>query len=237
MAYDKAIELKPDNVVARIDRFYFYKRVYAFDAAMKELDDFLQLTNPQLDTMFSDIRGKEVTYRTLARLERAALFQEMGRFEDADKAYDGWVEIEPGAVSYGWRALYRMKRALFDQAKADVEKALSYDPQFWFLNNIEGNIYSATGNYQRAVKSFTKSIDEFPQSGLNYWGRALALRAQKRTEEATRDALRALDDPDFPGRIIGRVKRSGYLNVSAKGEDVIPALREAVRACMLDERC
>jgi tetratricopeptide (TPR) repeat protein len=237
VAYDKAVELKPDNIIARIDRFYFYKRVYAFDAALKELDGLLQMKTTQLDTMFTDIRSKEVTYRTLARLERAALFQTMGRFEEADKAYGDWVEIEPGPVSYGWRALFRMKRAQFDLAKADVEKALSYDPTFWFLNNIEANIYSATGEYERAIESFTKSIAQFPQSGLNYWGRAIALRAQKRTEEATRDALKALDDPDFPGRIIGRVKKSGYLNVSSTGKDANPALREAVRACMLDERC
>jgi tetratricopeptide (TPR) repeat protein len=236
-AFDKAIELKSDNIVARISRFYFYARVYAFDAALKEIDELLQLETKQLDTMPFEIRGKEVTYRTLARLERSALFKTMGRFEEADKAYDSWVEIEPGAVSYGWRALYRMQRAQFDLAKADVDKALSYDPKFWFLNNLKAHIYSEAGEYDRAVESYTKAIAEVPKIGLNYWGRAIALRAQKRTEEATRDALRALDDPDCPCRIADRLKKAGYLNPNATGRDVSPALRDAVRACMLDERC
>lgn len=236
-AYDKAIELKSDNIVARISRFELYMRVRAFDAALKEIDDLLQLDTKQLDTMPFEIRGKEVTYRTMARLERSALFKTMGRFEEADKAYDSWVEIEPGAVSYGWRALYRMQRAQFDLAKADVEKALSYDPKFWFLNNLKAHIYSEAGEYDRAVESYTKAIAEFPKIGLNYWGRAIALRAQKRTEEAIRDALRALDDPDFPGRIIGRVKKAGYLKVNSTGQDAKLALRDAVQACMLDERC
>src|SRR5262249_32236064 len=79
VAYDKSIELYPDNVVARIGRFYLYKRVNAADAALKELDILLQLQTDRLDTLSTFIRGKQVSYRTLARLERAVVLSDNGR--------------------------------------------------------------------------------------------------------------------------------------------------------------
>ena len=105
-AYDKAIELDPRGVVPRFHRFELLMQVGAQRELIKELDDLLALNTADLDTMYTNFRGADVAYRTLARLERATMFEAMGRFEDSLKALNDLVRTDPGAVSYGWRGWY-----------------------------------------------------------------------------------------------------------------------------------
>jgi len=238
-AYNKAVELKPNSTHIRIFRYYFFKKVGANAAALKELDEIEKINAPDLDTGLTTLRNKEMSDRTLVRLERATLLQNTGRFEEAENSFSHWTEIEPGAVSYGWRAWFYLDRQKFDLAQADLEKALSYDPNFWLLHNLLGHVYFYKNDHAHAVEEFDLAIAQFPKSGLNFWGRALALRALKRTDDAISDAVKAVEiDPDFPNRIISRVRKAGYyFPVVTKKTDNMPALREAVRACMIDERC
>jgi tetratricopeptide (TPR) repeat protein len=237
ISFDKAIELAPNSVVFHHHRFYLYKSVRAYDWALKELDEMLKLPGSDLDTLSTWILKKEISFRTLAYYQRPEVYKRMGRYEDALKAYSQWVEVEPSALSYGMRATFYLKISQYDLAQSDLDKAFSYDPHFWYLHNTQGGLYFYTDRYDRAVQSFTQAIAELPPSGMNYWGRALALRALKRSDEAINDALKAVDDPDFAKLVIDRVTKAGYLKISSSQENMMPSLRDAVRACMLDERC
>jgi tetratricopeptide (TPR) repeat protein len=238
-AFDRAIALKPDNVVYRFHRHQYWMRIGAGPEALKEIEDLLALKTSDLDTQFLDFRGRDITYRAMARLNRATMLESMGRFPEALKAFDDFVQTDPGPFSYGWRGWYYFNRDNFDLAKADLDKALSYDPNFWILHNLEGLVYLYKQEYERAVASFDRSLALKPDySGSSYWSRALALRALHRTGEAKKDALKAFsEDPTFLGQKRKTLTRLGYLQPAANDIGVQAAVRDAVEACMLDEKC
>lgn len=237
--YDKAIELDLRGVVPRFHRFELLMQVGAQRESIKELDDLLALNTVDLDTMYTNFRGADVAYRTLARLERATMFEAMGRFEDSLKALDDLVRTDPGAVSYGWRGWYYLNRSEFDLALADINKALSYDSNLAVLYNLQGQVYLYTKDYERAVAAFTRSLDfRIDTPGSSYWSRSLALRALHRTDEAEKDAQAAVKfDHDFLVYKAQTLVKLGYLQPPSKNTDEASAIHDAVHACMLDERC
>ncbi len=237
--YDKAIEADPNSVVSRFHRFELLMKVGAQPQAMQELDDLLALNTTDLDTKFLDFRGKDVSYRTLARLERATMFEAMGHYEDSIKALDDLVRTDPGAISYGWRGWYYSNRSQHDLALADLDKALSYDPNFAILYSLKGHVYLHANEYERAIAAYTRSIDLNTDSpGSSYWSRSLALRALHRNEEAEKDAQTAVAiDRHFLFRKAETLIKLGYLQPTTANTDVASAVRDAVHACMLDERC
>ncbi len=238
-AYDKAIELDPRGVVPRFHRFELLMQVGAQRELTKELDDLLALNTADLDTMYTNFRGADIAYRTLARLERATMFEAMGRFEDSLQALDDLVRTDPGAVSYGWRGWYYFNRSEFALALADINKALSYDPNLAVLYNLQGQVYLYTKDYERAIAALTRSLDlRIDTSGSSYWSRALALRALHRADEAEKDAQAAVRaDCCFFIRKSETLIKLGYLQPPAKDTDEASAIHDAVHACMLDERC
>jgi tetratricopeptide (TPR) repeat protein len=238
-AYDQAIEFNPGTLISRYHRFEVLRAVGAQREAIQELDDLLALNAAGLDTEFMDFRGTQVSYQTMARLQRATLFEVMGRFEDSLKALNDLVQTDPGAVSYGWRGWYYHNRSQFDLALADLDKALTYDPNLAVLYNLKGQVYLYTKEYELAVAAFTRSLDlKIDTPGSSYWSRSLALRALYHTDEAEKDAQTAVAvDRDF---LFGKSKtliKLGYLQPSTANTDVASAVHDAVHACMLDERC
>ena len=207
--------------------------------SIKELDALLALNTADLDTMYTNFRGADVAYRTPARLKRATMFESMGRFEDSIKALDDLVLTDPGAVSHGWRGWYYLNRSAFDLALADINKALSYDLNLAVLYNLQGRLYLYTKDYERAIASFTRSLElRIDTPGNSYWSRALALRALHRTDEAKKYAQTAVTaDCCFLIRKSETLIKLGYLPPPSKITDEASAIHDAVHACMLDERC
>jgi tetratricopeptide (TPR) repeat protein len=237
-AYDKAVALAPGSVMPRFHRFELYKQIGAHREAIEELNALLALDTPELDTRFDQVRHRKMSYRTLSRLERAKMFVSMGREDDAIKAFDAWVNVEPGPVSYTWRGWFYLDRNRFDLARADLEKASSYDANFWLPYNLQGWVACYRRDYAAAVPLFTAAIERRHNAGTSYWGRSIALRELKRTDEATKDALTAVSvDSNFLDRKIKTLTQLGYLQLPKDGGDRMPAVRDAVTACMLDERC
>jgi hypothetical protein len=71
-----------------------------------------------------------------------------------------------------------------------------------------------------------------------HWQRALVLRDAGRVDEATSEALAGLrTDVDLFNRKSNELSKLGYLRAIAPGSDPTPAIRDAVQACMLDDRC
>ena len=236
--YDKAIELNPDDVITRYNRFLLFKKIHAHEPALMELETLLQGQFPELGTRFATKENREMSYRTIVRMERVDLLEQMGRIDAAEKAASEWVEAEPGPVSLSRRGFLYFRQSDFEKAQADVDKAMSYNDSFWLLDNLQAHIFLYTKRYEPAVESFDRAIAGFPQNGKNYWGRAIALRALKRFDDATNDGLKAVDtDGDFARQIVGMLTKLGYFKINASETDWMPAERDAVRACMLDERC
>ena len=157
-AYDQAIALKPNDVVVRFHRYQYWNRIGAGAEGLKEIEHSPRRADDDpVHTQFLDFRGKEITYRTMARLERATMLEALGRFPDALEAFDNFIQTDPGPFSYGWRGWYYLNRGNFDPAKADLDKAISYDPNFWIFHNLLGQVYLYKQEYEHAVASFDRA--------------------------------------------------------------------------------
>jgi tetratricopeptide (TPR) repeat protein len=240
IAYDKAIDLLPDYLQARENRIQVLGSLHMQREALQDIQAMLALQTEDLDTAIAEFHGKELSYRTLGRLHRAAQLEAMGRFHDALKAFDDFVREDPGAFSYGWRGWYHFHRDEFDLAKADIDKALTYDPNFWMLHYLAGRVALYQARYEDSVAASSRSLGLHPdEPASSYWERALALRALHRVEEAQKDALTALsrDCCTFLNHKADTLVKLGYLQPVARTEQLLPALRDAAQACMLDEKC
>ena len=237
--YDKAISLRPNYVLARYNRLILYKLTGFHRAVVAEADALLALDNPDLDTLYATLENKRMTYRTKTRLERVLIWETMGLTEEAEKAFADWIAVEPSAVSYGYRATFHQRRSHHEQALADLDKALADDPTFWLLHHTQGRVYLYTSRNEDAIRSFTRAIELNPAAGVSYWARAMAERRQNRGDAALRDALKAVAiDKGVRLDKITKLSNLGYLQIGPNDiNNPIPALADAVQACMYDERC
>jgi superkiller protein 3 len=237
--YDKSIALKPDNVLARFNRMILYKNAGNNHNVAVEAEALLALNSPELDTKFATLQGRRMTFRSNVWLERALIFERMGQTEQAERAFADWIRAEPGAVSYGYRAAFRDRLSHYDEALADLKVALADDPGFWMLHDTMGRVYTYTHRVEEAISAFTRAIELNAKAGGSYWMRAMLERHLKRPDAALRDALKAIAvDEDVRVTKIKTLTRLGYLQIGPNDEtNPLPAVAEAVQACMLDEEC
>lgn len=240
-AYDKAIALDPDLILARFHRLQLYISTGQQQKGLREILDVEQAlkTTPDLKTGFTDFHGKNIAFETLARLEHATMLESMGRFAESKSVLDRFVADEPGAFSYGWRGWYFFNREKFDLALSDLDKAITYDPDYWILHHLKGRVEFYKNNYAGTVDEETRALALRPErDGSSHWIRSIALRALHRTDEAQKDAFDALwSDHDFAAGELRSLAKQGYFLPPPAGTDLKPAIRTAVEACMLDEKC
>jgi tetratricopeptide (TPR) repeat protein len=238
-AYDREVELAPNDVMGRFHHFQYFQYINAQPEALQALDKLLALPAHDLDTEFTTFRGRDISFHTMARLQRATILESMGRLPEALQAFDDFVQADPGVFSYGWRAWYYINRDELDLAKTDLDKAISYAPDFWIPHNLLGLVFLHTKQYDRAVDEYTRALELRPdQPGQSYWMRAIALRALGRIDDAEADALKAISiDEGFRNRRFSKLAQLGYLSPSEDQAKFESSVRDAVKACMLDEKC
>ncbi|MFA6265756.1 MAG: tetratricopeptide repeat protein [Pseudolabrys sp.] len=237
-AYDKAVALEPDKVMWRHNRALFFTRIGAQREALAELDELLRLNLKELDTAESHVKGKAVTYRARVQVDRANMLDKMGRTAEAEKALDQFVAADPGAVSYGYRGWHYFERDDFAKAASDLDKALTYDRNFWILYELRGWVFGYTNQYAEAVAAFSIALQLNPTTGSSYWGRAVSLRELNKQDEALKDAKMAItSDATFRMRKLNGLAKRGYFEAEHDGSFTREAAYDAVTACMIDKGC
>jgi tetratricopeptide (TPR) repeat protein len=241
-AYDDALRLDPRDPMIRFHRYELFDGTGRLPEALAELDALLKLPVAEITRGPSfSFHGRRVTFRTGAKLYRAITLKAMGRSAETAAIYDQLVAEEPGAVTYASRAAHHRhaETASEEAIQADIDKAIALDPDYWAPRDVRGRLYFYAQRYDAAAQEFARAIALAPEQGGLRWWRSMALRKLDRVEEATNDALSVLDvDPYY---VVNRKMRTliehGYFVPPQEGADPMPALRDAVRACMLDERC
>lgn len=237
--YSKAIALRPDYILPWFNRLILYKAAGDHRGVIAQANAILALDTPELDTRYSTVGKKRMTFRTQTRLERVLAYKALGSTEDTEKAFADWIAVEPNAVSYGYRARFYAQREQNDKALDDIAKALADDPKFWLLYYTRGDVYLYSHRSEEAIASFTQAIALDPDAGAAYWLRAMAERKLHRDDAALRDALKAVavDQPFREGKM-PELAKLGYLQIGPNDlKNPLPAVADAVQACMLDDRC
>lgn len=241
-AYDDALRLNPNDPMIRFHRYELHDAMGRLPEGLAELDAILKLPVAEITRGQSFVfHGRRVTFRTGAKLYRAITLKAMGRSAETAAIYDQLVAEEPSAVTYASRAAHHRhaETASADAIEADIDRAIALDPTYWAPRDVRGRLHFYAERYDAAAQEFARGIELAPEQGGLRWWRAMSLRKLDRVEEATNDALSVLDvDPDYVvNRKVRTLVEHGYFVPPQKGADPMPALRDAVRACMLDERC
>jgi tetratricopeptide (TPR) repeat protein len=247
-AYDEAVRLASNDPHVRFNRLMLLEANNFFHEALQEADAILQLPAPLItkpEATTSSLR--RTTFRIATAMERADLLRVTGRINEAMEAYDRAVELDPDALTYTWRAAFRLAGIGIapgvpipptNAIQDDLDKAIALDPDYWFSRDQQANLYFFHEQFDLAAPEFVRALKLYPINGAMRWKYALALRELGRGEEAAAEAITAFRlDPGFMVNKLGALRKRGYLAAIAPDADPRPALIDAVRACMLDEGC
>lgn len=239
--YRQAIDINPENTKFHIDLLIVLECCGIPEAALREAEAVLHFPAAVItkSNAIEDYR-KATSFRVFASLERAKLLAALGRIEDAKQAYDQAVRDDPDALTYASRASFLLEQlhAPLDTVQADLDKSLAADPGVWFSHGIEGRVYFYRKDYDLAETEFARSLAIYPINGVMRWWHAMTLRQLGRSDDAVSEAVTAFHvDPGFMVNKIPALEEFGFLPTLTREVDPRPALYDAARACMLDEKC
>lgn len=113
-------------------------------------------TNPVAYDFYLRGRGYLEEYENLDNIENA--IAQFGQSIAVDKNYAPAYAAMGTAYTIGFQQKNRSKDWL-DKARVNCERALAIQPQLAEGHACLGNIYSATGNYEQAVRELQRSLD------------------------------------------------------------------------------
>ena len=238
-AYDQAVQLDPGNPQPRYHIYQLLQNRSPLDE-LREIEGLLRLPasviNKPLPTLYY---VRNTSYRIAASLIRAQLLWRLGRVEEAAQAFDQAVTTDPDVLTYACRAEFELLNRSTDKlVQDDLDHALALDTDFWFARDVQARVYLYSGRYDAAVADFARALKQRPVNGFLHWRQAQALRKLGRSDEASSEAITALQvDPAFLLTKVGMLQQRGYLPKLAPEADLGPALEDAARACMLDQDC
>lgn len=163
---------------------------------------------------------------TEARLHLAVTYNELGRYDDALKLCStlGGGSQEPETAGRPLETFERAQLAnlhartaqayedagWFDEAIAELEKALELSPGFVDLRVRLGQLWRAAGQPERAEQAYREAIDSHPTYADAYLQLAASLLARERRAEALEvlGRLLELDPGNARARVYERRARS-----------------------------
>jgi tetratricopeptide (TPR) repeat protein len=188
--FDRAIELNPRNVLARVSRGRCWRRKGRLDLAIVEYNKAIA-DDPKCFAA--------LVCRGVARSQQ-------GDLDAAIKDYDRALELAPrSAETFDDRGVAFMYKGDCTRAIADHTRAIKLSPRMAeaFINR--GNAWSCTGNLQRAIQDYDTAIELSPRSAVAECSRGLARFKMGQTDLAILDYDKAIKlDPDFLGAYLAR---------------------------------
>jgi tetratricopeptide (TPR) repeat protein len=183
LAYDKAIQIDPENVgawdgkalalrslsIAENDTDKYNESLEAYDMAI-ELYDRKIKANPQ-DTNALYYKGLALTGRALTmkageKLNISSDKEDRVRyFEEAINAYDRAIEIDPKYVTV-WKnkgnILYSLGK--YNESLEALDEAIEIVPEYGPAWYSKGLVLSELGRYEEAVQAYDKALETLPEN-------------------------------------------------------------------------
>lgn len=179
---DRALELRPDYPLARLDRAWARYYGGALDAALADAEAVLK-RDPQ---------------HAQALYLRALVAADQGRPADARRDFDAAVAAAPD--DHGLlraRAEFLVRQGALDQALVDADKLVLLEAANADFHRLHGFTLYALGRHEPALAAFERSVlIDGAEDWAGRYGRGLALLALGRVPAALPDLEAAVAHPD-----------------------------------------
>jgi len=192
VAYDKAIDIKPDKYEAWVFRGGTLHLLGKYQDAIASYDKAIEI---------------EPDYAEVWALRGIAL-SELGKYQDAIASYDKAIKIKPNYAS-AWhnRGLVLDRLGKYQEALTSYDKAIKIEPDYadaWVLRGIA--LYRL-GKYQDAIDSSDKAIKIKPNGAWAWVARGTAQEDLKRYDEALESYEKAIQFDSNNQKAINNRKR------------------------------
>ena len=142
-AYNRSLELVPDNPIALYNRGITLRKLERYEEALKDFNRALELRPDDPDTLNG--RGN-----TLRKLER---------YEEALEAYNRALELRPDDPNtLANRSSPLIKLGRYDDALRDINRALELKPDHSTALYNRACAYSLMGRFEKAVRDLEAAI-------------------------------------------------------------------------------
>ncbi len=153
-AFNKAVEINPNNPWAYIDKGWALNGLGNYDQAIKEFNRAVDI-DPQIPWIYV---YRAQSYICLGNYQQGLL--------DVDKVTSLDATISWAYINRGWAYLGLGKN---NEAIADLDKAAQMDPKNLFIYLFRAWAHNALGNKRQALEDFDKSLDLAPNSSFPHW--------------------------------------------------------------------
>jgi len=205
---DRAVELDPDNLMAYAARGMAYQNMGRYEDALADLDRAVQL-DP--DNTLARL-GVEF------RIGREDADQQMGHREDvraglARAIGDSAIPAQMETMSRIQRARTYQDMGRYEEALADLDRAVELDPDNFITRVFRGAAYQNMGRYEEALADLDRAIELGPDNlparsieAMAHVERGKAYQNMGRYEEARADFHYSITvDPSLASEVSGTV--------------------------------
>lgn len=178
-AYDKAIELEPNFVVAWINKGIVLGKFGNHEEAIKYLDKAIELD----------------PYDDLAWYNKGVAFGKLGRHDEVLKFMDEVIKLksnDAGAWMNKGVSLDRLGR--YNEALIAYDEAIGIRPDYAKAWISKGVVLERLGRYDEVLKAYDKAIEEIkPYLAVIWYNGACVYSLKGNKENALKDLSKAID--------------------------------------------
>ncbi len=151
-AYDWALELDPQQIVAYNNRGHLFMKQKAYEAAQADFEEGLKRA-PDFFALY---------------LNRSTLHLETGALDAAWSDIERSLELEPADLyAHRNRAYYFLLKGEEERALRELDRVYAQDPRLPLLHYLRGRVYLQLGLQEQARTAFQRSADLGEAEGLS----------------------------------------------------------------------
>jgi tetratricopeptide (TPR) repeat protein len=247
-AFDRAIELNPDYMLAYANKAYTLTNLGEYEKALQAVNRVLEIDPDyawalgQRGKIYNDMKEY---HKALIDLDKAIEMDsndkyayanksyalgEIGEYEKSIQAINRVLEIDPDyAWAYNQRARLYIDLKKYEEALKDLDKTIKLDNKFKWAYANKSLSLNELGNYDEAFKAINKAIELDQNYGWAYGQRARIYINQKDFKNALPDTIKAIELGDTSKETYGNKSYS----LSELGENE-KALEEVNKALGID---
>jgi tetratricopeptide (TPR) repeat protein len=173
-AYDKAIEVNPENADTWYNKGLALERQNKYNEAIQAYDKAIELDPKDADAWSA----------------KGAALNSQDKYDEAIQAYDKAIEIDPRyADAWEGKGVALDGQGKYAEAVQAYEKATEINPQYAYAWNNKGVALREQGKYAESIQALDKAIEIDPQATIagvawNNKGRALKLLGKTSESDA-----------------------------------------------------